>query len=59
MGGTKIKAKMRASVKPANGNGKPIRPEGGDAGLLSGKIITVVRQRKEKEKKNESKEKKG
>ena len=59
MGGTKIKAKMRASVKPSTGTRKPIRPEGGDAGLLSGKIITVVRQRKENEKKNESKEKKG
>ena len=50
MGGTKIKAKMRASVKPKS-KGQPVKPRmAADSGLLTEKIITVVRQKKEAEK---------
>lgn len=56
MAGSKIKAKIKAVLKPAAKGGKPIRPEGGDAGLLSEKIVSVVRQKKEK--KDEPKKKK-
>lgn len=60
MARTKIKAKFQAKVRPPEGKDKrpPIRPEGGDAGFLSAKILTVVREKKEKEKKDESKGKK-
>ena len=45
----KLKAKLKTVIAPRP-KGKPIRPEGGDAGFLSAKIITVV-----KKKENESK----
>ena len=59
MARTKIKAKFQAKVRPPEGKDKrpPIRPEGGDPGFLSAKILTVVREKKEKEKRGESKSK--
>lgn len=52
MAGGKIKAKIKTVLKPSSGN-KPIRPEGGDAGFISARILAVVKKEKESQK-NES-----
>lgn len=52
MAGTKIKAKLRAKVRPPEGKEKrpPIKPVmAADSGLLTAKIITVVERKKEAE----------
>lgn len=53
MAGTKIKAKFRAKVRPPEGKEKrpPVKPVmAADSGLLTAKIITVVKQKRESEK---------
>lgn len=52
MAGGKIKAKIKTVLKPSSGS-KPMKMEGGDAGLLSARIIAVVKKEKESQK-NES-----
>ena len=58
MAGTKIKAKLRAKVRPPEGKDKrpPVKPiMAADSGLLTAKIIAVVEKKKgaKKEGKNE------
>lgn len=49
MAGTKIKAKTKASVKPSTKKA-PVKPRmAADSGLLTAKIITVVKRKKEAE----------
>lgn len=58
----KIRAKMKSTVKPSSESTKkaPVKPVmAADSGLLTEKIITVVRQKKASEKsKNEGKDEK-
>lgn len=52
MARTNIKAKFQAKVRPPEGKDKrpPIKPVmAADSGLLTAKIITVVKQKKEAE----------
>ena len=53
MAGTKIKAKLRAKVRPPEGKDKrpPVKPiMAADSGLLTAKIIAVVEKKKGAEK---------
>ena len=52
MARTKIKAKFHAKVRPPEGKDKrpPVKPVmAADSGLLTAKILTVVKQKKEAE----------
>lgn len=44
----KTRARIRTRVTAKSGGGKPIRMEGGDAGLMSQSIIITVENRKKK-----------
>lgn len=46
------KVKVKTKTKIGQGGRKPVKPRGGDSGLLSEKIIIVVKKRRE-EAKNE------
>ena len=41
----KVKVKTKSTVKPNNGK-QPVKPKGGDSGLLSEKITTTVKKKK-------------
>lgn len=46
--GKKVKVKTKTTAR--QGGKKPVKPSGGDSGLLSEKIIVVVKKRREREK---------